>query len=88
VWFGEPLPVNAWKLAQEASRHCDLMLVIGTSGIVWPVAGLPYLADEKGASIVQINPVETRLNAVAVYNLTGKAGEVLPQLYAATFASG
>jgi NAD-dependent deacetylase len=88
VWFGEQLPMNAWESAQEACRHCDLMLVIGTSGVVWPVADLPYLADQNGASIVQINPVVTSLNALATYNLTGKAGEVLPQLYAATFASG
>lgn len=86
VWFGEQLPANAWRLAQEACQHCDLMLVIGTSGVVRPVADLPYLADQNGISIVQINPVITSLNAVAAYNLVGKAGEVLPQLYAAAFA--
>lgn len=86
VWFGEQLPANAWQLAQEACRHCDLMLVIGTSGVVWPVAQLPYLANEKGVTLVQINPVITELNAVATYNLCGKAGEVLPQLYEAAFA--
>ncbi len=85
VWFGEPLPTNAWQLAQEACQHCDLMLVIGTSGVVWPVAQLPYIANRKGISIVQINPVINSLNAVAAYNLCGKAGEVLPLLYAAAF---
>jgi len=85
VWFGEQLPANEWELAQEACRDCDLMLVIGTSGIVWPVANLPYLADEKGACIVQINPIISGLNGVANFNLAGKAGEVLPELYAAAF---
>ncbi len=86
VWFGEHLPTEAWELAQKACQHCDLMMVIGTSGVVWPVANLPHLADQTGASIVQINPTVTSLNAVAAYNLYGKAGEVLPQLYATAFA--
>ncbi len=85
VWFGEQLPAKGWQLAQEACRHCDLMLVVGTSGAVWPVADLPYRADKAGASIVQINPGITSLNAIAAFNLCGKAGEVLPQLYAAAF---
>ena len=81
VWFGEQLPVNAWKLAQEACRQCDFMLVIGTSGVVWPVADLPNLVNKKRACVVQINPTITSLNAVATYNLVGKAGEILPKLY-------
>jgi len=85
VWFGERLPAKTWQQAQEACHHCDLMMVIGTSGVVWPVAQLPYLADQEGISIVQINPVITSLNAIATYNLHGKAGEILPQLYAAAF---
>ena len=61
------------------------MLVIGTSGVVWPVADLPNLVNKKRACVVQINPTITSLNAVATYNLVGKAGEVLPKLYTATF---
>ena len=37
VWFGEVLPTKAWQLAEQACAQCDLMLVIGTSGLVWPV---------------------------------------------------
>jgi len=85
VWFGEQLPAKAWQLAQEACQNCDLMIVIGTSGVVWPVAQLPYLTDKEKCSIVQINPVINSLNAVAAYNLRGKAGEILPQLHAAAF---
>lgn len=87
VWFGEQLPELAWQRAQEACQHCDLMLVVGTSGVVWPVANLPYLADKEGISIAQINPIITSLNAVAAYNLLGKAGEILPQLYSAAFSN-
>jgi NAD-dependent deacetylase len=85
VWFGEQLPVDALKLAQEACRQCDFMLVIGTSGVVWPVADLPNLVNKDLACVVQINPTITSLNAVATYNLSGKAGEILPKLYASTF---
>lgn len=77
VWFGEQLPVNAWKSAQEACRQCDLMLVIDTSEVVWPVADLPNLVNKDLTCVVQINPTITSLNAVATYNLTGKAGEIL-----------
>ena len=87
VWFGEQLPEHAWQQAQDACQHCDLMLVVGTSGVVWPVANLPYLADQQGISIAQINPIITSLNAIAAYNLLGKAGEILPQLYSAAFAN-
>lgn len=87
VWFGEPLPLMMWQLAQQACELCDLMLVIGTSGIVWPAAKLPYFAKQAGASVVQINPDITSLNSTAAYHLSGKAGEVLPQLYAAAFPS-
>ncbi len=85
VWFDEQLPAKAWQLAQEACKNCDLMLVIGTSGVVWPVAQLPYLVAQKDINLVQINPDITSLNAVAAYNICGKAGEVLPLLYAAAF---
>ena len=85
VWFGEQLPVDAWKLAQEACRQCDLMLVIGTSGVVWPVADLPNYVNKDRGCVVQINPNITSLNGLASYNLSGKAGEILPKLYAAAF---
>ena len=85
VWFGEQLPTEAWQAAREACLHCNMMLVIGTSGVVYPVANLPYLAEQSGASLVQINPVITSLNGTATYSLCGKAGEILPQLYAAAF---
>jgi len=88
VWFGEALPTQAWQLAEQACEQCDLMLVIGTSGLVWPAAKLPHSAHHAGASLVQINPDMTSLNGVAAYNLSGKAGEILPQLYAAAFTGG
>ncbi len=50
------------------------------SGVVWPLTDLPNLVNKDLDCVVQINPTITRINAVATYNLPGKAGEILPEL--------
>ena len=45
VWFGEGLPGDIWRAAEHAVRSCDLLLSIGTSGLVYPAAGLPKVAQ-------------------------------------------
>ena len=77
VWFGEPLPMQALAGAQEAAKHSDLMLVIGTSGVVYPAAGLARTARGR---VVIINPEPTELDDAADAVLRGKAAELLPQL--------
>lgn len=52
VWFGEALPDDAWSTATDAATRCSLMLVVGTSGLVYPAAGLPVLARRHGATVV------------------------------------
>jgi NAD-dependent deacetylase len=56
------------------------MLLIGTSGVVNPAAQLPWLARERGARLVEINPYQTALTVICDLALTGPAGEVLPLL--------
>jgi NAD-dependent deacetylase len=56
VLFGEQLPVKALEKAQQESAACSTMLVIGTSAVVQPAASLPYVAKQKGAVIIEINP--------------------------------
>lgn len=85
VWFGEYLPANVWEEAEDAIEHCDLLMSIGTSGMVWPAANLPHRAKRAGSMVVQINPEKTNLDAVATFNLSGKAGVILPQLVNAAF---
>jgi NAD-dependent deacetylase len=63
--------------AEAAARECDLMLVIGTSGVVYPAAGLARMAAGK---VVLINPEPTELDDTADTVLRGKAAQVLPQL--------
>jgi NAD-dependent deacetylase len=63
------------------------MLIVGTSAAVYPAANLPYIANKNGATVVQVNPMITIFNAIAAHNLHGKAGEILPKLYAAAFSA-
>ncbi len=82
VWFGEDLPAAPYRAAVEASQTCDLMLVVGTAGVVYPAAGLPALARQHGARIIEINPQETELSAQADLCLRGGAAQVLPRVLA------
>lgn len=75
VWFGEPLPADAWERACEALTACELLVVVGTSGLVQPAASLPRLAREAGARVVEINPVESAVSALAHESLRMGAGE-------------
>ena len=88
VWFGEMLPPEALEVASDAARGCDLFLSIGTSGLVYPAAALPYEALENGATLVEINPDETPLTPHADDHLRGRAGEILPRLLHAAFRGG
>ncbi|WP_433295514.1 SIR2 family NAD-dependent protein deacylase [Actinoplanes sp. CA-030573] len=80
VWFGEDLPSGELSAATEAAFGCDLLFSVGTSGLVYPAAEIPYVAARSGATVVQINPEPTTLDAVADINLRGKAAEILPDL--------
>ena len=77
VWFGEPLPNDAFEHAVEAARRCDLMLVIGTSGQVQPAASLAELARGYGAKLIDINPNRSELSDIADLWIAGKCGDVL-----------
>jgi NAD-dependent deacetylase len=80
VWFGEALPEPALSSAQQAARRCDVMLSLGTSGVVYPAAGLVDLALASGARVLEINPEPTPVSADVTWSLRGKTGSVLPQL--------
>ncbi len=81
VWFGEPLPEQAWREATRVVAEADLLLVIGTSGTVQPVAQLPSIAAKRGVPILEINlqPVLGSLNG-NVLTWTGNAAQALIDL--------
>jgi NAD-dependent deacetylase len=80
VWFGEMLPADAVERAWALAERCEAMLLIGTSGTVWPAAELPLVARRRGALIVEVNPTPSELTHAADVFLAGPAGEVLPAL--------
>ena len=79
VWFGEPLPPAVLAAAFEAARRADLMLVVGTSGIVQPAASLAA-RRATGAYVVEVNPEETVLTAQVDRSIRARASDVLPGL--------
>ena len=83
VWFGEALTYATLEVAQQAARACDLMLVVGTAGAVYPAAGLAQLACEVGARMAIVNPATSALDDMARALLCGSVAIVLPTLLAA-----
>jgi NAD-dependent deacetylase len=77
VWFGEMLPERELAAAEAAAAACDLMLVVGTSGVVYPAAGL---ARSTRGRVVVVNPEPTELDDAADAVLTGTAAGLLPSL--------
>lgn len=80
VLFGEMLPAGAFEFAAERASRCELCFVIGTSGLVYPAAGVPEIAKAAGAYVCEVNPERTPLSDLCDEVITGKAGEVMPLL--------
>jgi NAD-dependent deacetylase len=86
VWFGEGLPPDALNAAQQLRAACDVMLVVGTSGVVYPAAAVPLIAREAGATVIDVNPEWDALARSCDLFLRGPGGEVLPDLVLAVRA--
>ncbi|MEK7394317.1 MAG: NAD-dependent deacylase [Fibrobacterota bacterium] len=80
VWFGEALAPSVLDAASQACQEADLVLVVGTSGMVHPAASLPALAKSAGAYVVEINPEPTPLSDLMDLSLREKAGPALVAL--------
>jgi len=80
VWFGESLPEAAVAEANALLRGCQILLVAGTSGMVWPAAGLPGLARSLGAWVVEINPEATPISENVHLSVRAKSAGVLARL--------
>lgn len=87
VFFGEPIPWKALVLAQEESKNCQVMMVIGTSALVAPACDMPLVAKSAGARIIEINMEETHLTqSVTDIFLKGPAGKIIPKIMEALCA--
>ena len=80
VWFGEALPHKALNRAYMECESADLVLVVGTSGIVQPAASLPFAGKRNGAKLLEVNPDETPITDECDIFLQGPGGKVLPRL--------
>ena len=80
VWFGEAIPEQAQRQADDAATNCDVFLSIGTAAAVYPAAGLADRAARAGAQVIEVNLEPTGLSERADVALHGKAGTVLPAL--------
>ncbi len=81
VFFGEAIPWEAQVTSLKESKSCNVVLVIGTSAVVYPAASIPYTAKERGATIIEINKESTPLtHQISDYLICGSAGEIIPAI--------
>jgi NAD-dependent deacetylase len=80
VWFNEALPEDVWEEAMAATYACRCFLVVGTSAVVYPAAGLIDVARAGGASVIEVNLTPTAASDRVDLGLYGPSGEVLPRL--------
>lgn len=85
VWFKEDLPRTAWKTAMEMVTTCQVLVSVGTSGIVTPAADIPEIALAAGATLIHVNLEDVSLDNANELMLIGSASEVLPALLKAAF---
>jgi NAD-dependent deacetylase len=86
VWFHEPLPVDVWEAAQRAAHDCDVLLVVGTSAVVYPAADLIPIAKGTRAlkptagAVIEFNLTPTEASRLADVGVYGPSGKTLPRL--------
>ena len=80
VWFGEALPENSLERAMKAAEHADIFLSVGTSSVVYPAAGLPLVAKDSGAFVVEVNVKPSAITNVMDRVFLGTANSILPDL--------
>ena len=80
VWFGESLFPDDLARCASALQTCDLLLIIGTSGVVYPAAGFASLAKEAGAFVAEVNVEPTPQSKMVDLSLQGRAKEIVPLL--------
>ena len=79
-YFAMVVDHGGFAAAERAAAQCEVMLVVGTAGAVYPAAGLAHQARAAGAQVVIVNPHPSELDDVAHHVLVGTAATLLPQL--------
>ncbi|HKH34473.1 MAG TPA: Sir2 family NAD-dependent protein deacetylase [Beijerinckiaceae bacterium] len=82
ISFGQAMPDEPMRRAQELTLACDLFLAIGSSLVVYPAAGFPILAKRNGAALVIVNREPTDFDEIADLVINAEIGDVLAPLIA------
>jgi NAD-dependent deacetylase len=80
VWFGEQIPQDVWQSSLEFLTTTDVAIICGTSGVVWPAAAIPEIAQQSGVKTIEVNLEATPITSIVNVSIQGKAGEILPQI--------
>ena len=86
VWFHEPLPEDVWEAAALAAHRADVLLVVGTSAVVYPAANLIPIARGVGGAkpepgkVIEFNLTPTEASELADVGVYGPSGQTLPRL--------
>ncbi|MFO7962727.1 MAG: NAD-dependent deacylase [Desulfobacterales bacterium] len=95
VFFGEPIPDDSRRISEEQAVRCDLMLICGTSAVVYPFADLPSIAkfgagrfgtvsppgSRENVTVIEVNAEPTPLTGrISDYLIQGRTGEILPRI--------
>lgn len=86
VMFGEPIPFSALLMCERETDRADCFLTIGTSAVVYPAAQYPVDAVRRGVPLIEVNPEETPLSAIASVIVRAPSGDALPRIVAAVRA--
>lgn len=78
IFFGEGIPMDAYQNSVEAASKADVVIIIGSTGEVMPAAQMPFLAKQNGATIIEVNPTESKFSGqITDIHLKGRAGKVM-----------
>jgi NAD-dependent deacetylase len=80
VMFGEALPQETLMESTRRSQNCDLLIVIGSTLVVYPAASVPMYAKEAGAKLAIVNLTPTPLDRYAEVVINDKAGEAMSKV--------
>jgi NAD-dependent deacetylase len=80
VFFGEALPQETLREAIRRSQNCDLLIVIGSTLVIYPAAYIPTYAREAGATLAIVNLTPTPFDHYAEVVIRGKAGETMSKV--------
>jgi NAD-dependent deacetylase len=80
VWFGEPIDPDILQVSFDLVKEADCVLVVGTSAVVYPFAGLIEFSIKSQKKVIEVNLEPTPFSDLCYISIQGKAGEILPQI--------